>query len=316
MSKEEVVYQVTEIYSTISGEAPTVGTPATFIRLYHCPVRCQTCDTLYSVFRPTKTYETGYKDYVDDKGVRAGMLDNTEYQRGYVAALIDLAAYVETVAPHELVLECDSYADQSITTRALDHWHIPFIRQDNGVTKIGEPHFQQVLDVFQPRRNHLGRVNARHYPESMTVEQIVEHVVDPLVVITGGEPLIHNLDELLNTLDIKGFKTQVETSGAYAWKGLVRPDITVVSPKPNVRYRVDPSVVESATIYKVVNGPPGSGFEFDPALITRLKLNDKPIYLMPWGSPPSEVAETDTKVKALKYSLFMSPRLHYTLGLR
>jgi len=40
-----------------------------------------------------------------------------------------------------------------------------------------------------------------------------------LVVITGGEPLIHNLDELTSQLQAKGFETNIETSGAHPLSG-------------------------------------------------------------------------------------------------
>jgi 7-carboxy-7-deazaguanine synthase len=40
-----------------------------------------------------------------------------------------------------------------------------------------------------------------------------------LAVITGGEPLMHNLDELCGQLHEKGFKTNIETSGVYPLSG-------------------------------------------------------------------------------------------------
>lgn len=40
-----------------------------------------------------------------------------------------------------------------------------------------------------------------------------------LVVITGGEPLMHNLDELTAALQSKGFETNIETSGAHPVSG-------------------------------------------------------------------------------------------------
>lgn len=41
----------------------------------------------------------------------------------------------------------------------------------------------------------------------------------PIVVITGGEPLLHNLDELTKTLQAKGFETNIETSGSSPLSG-------------------------------------------------------------------------------------------------
>ena len=40
-----------------------------------------------------------------------------------------------------------------------------------------------------------------------------------IVVITGGEPLMHNLDELTRQLKEAGYKTNIETSGAYPLSG-------------------------------------------------------------------------------------------------
>jgi len=40
-----------------------------------------------------------------------------------------------------------------------------------------------------------------------------------IVVITGGEPLMHNLDELTKELQSAGLKTHIETSGAHPLSG-------------------------------------------------------------------------------------------------
>lgn len=40
-----------------------------------------------------------------------------------------------------------------------------------------------------------------------------------IVVITGGEPLMYNLEELTNELHSAGLKTHIETSGAYPLSG-------------------------------------------------------------------------------------------------
>ena len=50
-----------------------------------------------------------------------------------------------------------------------------------------------------------------------------------IVVITGGEPLMHNLDELTASLHSKGLKPHIETSGAYPLSGSW--DWICVSPK-------------------------------------------------------------------------------------
>ncbi len=47
----------------------------------------------------------------------------------------------------------------------------------------------------------------------------VEKTAAKLVVITGGEPLMHNLNALTAALQSKGFETNIETSGAHPLSG-------------------------------------------------------------------------------------------------
>jgi organic radical activating enzyme len=46
-----------------------------------------------------------------------------------------------------------------------------------------------------------------------------KHTQNGLVVITGGEPLMHQLDELTSKLQAEGFETNIETSGAHPLSG-------------------------------------------------------------------------------------------------
>lgn len=48
---------------------------------------------------------------------------------------------------------------------------------------------------------------------------IVKKTETQIVVITGGEPLMHNLDELTKKLQAAGLKTNIETSGAHPLSG-------------------------------------------------------------------------------------------------
>jgi 7-carboxy-7-deazaguanine synthase len=71
---------------------------------------------------------------------------------------------------------------------------------------------------------------------------------DVIVVITGGEPLMHSLDELTNALKQKGFKTNIETSGSNALSG--NWDWICFSPK---KFKAPlPEVIEKADELKVV----------------------------------------------------------------
>lgn len=65
-----------------------------------------------------------------------------------------------------------------------------------------------------------------------TIEEITELVSasgTEICVITGGEPLMHNLTELTAALHQKNIKTHIETSGAYPLSG--QWDWICVSPK-------------------------------------------------------------------------------------
>ena len=63
-----------------------------------------------------------------------------------------------------------------------------------------------------------------------SIEEIIQTIIrccgqpeekkkSPIVVITGGEPLMHNLDELTASLQQAGFETNIETSGAHPLSG-------------------------------------------------------------------------------------------------
>lgn len=65
-----------------------------------------------------------------------------------------------------------------------------------------------------------------------TIDQLVAEVKSTpthLVVITGGEPLMHNLEALTSTLQSAGLQTNIETSGAHPLSG--QWDWICLSPK-------------------------------------------------------------------------------------
>jgi 7-carboxy-7-deazaguanine synthase len=69
-----------------------------------------------------------------------------------------------------------------------------------------------------------------------------------LVVITGGEPLMHNLDELTKALHQAGLQTNIETSGAYSLSG--QWDWICLSPK---KFKAPvPDILPFASELKVV----------------------------------------------------------------
>ncbi|HEX7848070.1 MAG TPA: 7-carboxy-7-deazaguanine synthase QueE [Chitinophagaceae bacterium] len=76
----------------------------------------------------------------------------------------------------------------------------------------------------------------------------VKKTAAELVVITGGEPLMHNLDMLTAALKAEGLHTNIETSGAYPLSG--QWDWICLSPK---KFKAPlPDVVIHASELKVV----------------------------------------------------------------
>ncbi len=84
-----------------------------------------------------------------------------------------------------------------------------------------------------------------------TINEIVEEAQSHparLTVITGGEPLMHNLDELTEALHHAGFATNIETSGSYPLSG--KWDWICLSPK---KFKAPlPGILSQADELKIV----------------------------------------------------------------
>jgi 7-carboxy-7-deazaguanine synthase len=73
--------------------------------------------------------------------------------------------------------------------------------------------------------------DATKHPQ-VSINEMVQYVQEstaPIAVITGGEPLMHNLDSLTSLLIEKGIRTHIETSGAHRLSG--KWDWICLSPK-------------------------------------------------------------------------------------
>jgi organic radical activating enzyme len=85
----------------------------------------------------------------------------------------------------------------------------------------------------------------------VTIEQIVKDAAQfpgRLAVITGGEPLMYNLDYLTASLQQAGFETNIETSGVYPVSG--NWDWICFSPKKFKK--PDESIFDKANELKVI----------------------------------------------------------------
>ncbi|WP_255157423.1 7-carboxy-7-deazaguanine synthase QueE [Ferruginibacter sp. HRS2-29] len=99
-----------------------------------------------------------------------------------------------------------------------------------------------------------------------------------LIVITGGEPLMHNLDELTNTLQQNGFETNIETSGSSPLSGSW--DWICLSPK---KFKAPlPEVIAAANELKVIVFN-RSDFKWAETYASQVPSSCK-LYLQPeWG---------------------------------
>ena len=85
----------------------------------------------------------------------------------------------------------------------------------------------------------------------LAIEEIVEEALKypgRLVVITGGEPLMYDLDPLTRLLKENGFTTNIETSGAHPFSG----DFDWVCFSPKKFKKPHPSIYSEADELKVV----------------------------------------------------------------
>ncbi len=73
--------------------------------------------------------------------------------------------------------------------------------------------------------------NAAAHPKKTTTElvELAKSSGVRLVVVTGGEPLMYDLNDLLDQLRAAGFETHIETSGAHPLRG--KADWVCFSPK-------------------------------------------------------------------------------------
>ena len=118
-------------------------------------------------------------------------------------------------------------------------------------------------------------------PEKLLAE--IQEIKTEHIIITGGEPLLHNLDRLTATLQTTGAKLHLETSGAYPFSGYF--DWVTFSPKTYVHPHE--TIYERVSELKVVIDSPD---DLDWAESQAEKINaDIAKYLQPqWNNPDSQ----------------------------
>lgn len=126
--------------------------------------------------------------------------------------------------------------------------------------------------------------NARRYPQRLTADLIAEaKAVNPaIVVITGGEPLMHDLSSLSNGLRVAGLRVHLETSGAPPFSGNF--DWVTFSPK---RFKPPHESIYSrvSELKVVVSGQADLSWAEDQ--VTKIPTDAVRLLQPEWGTPDS-----------------------------
>ena len=119
----------------------------------------------------------------------------------------------------------------------------------------------------------------------MTVETLVKLVTDAkakLVVITGGEPAMYDLNDLVNALKAEGIQVNIETSGAYPIQGAL--DWICLSPK-KFKFPIKEALIKADEFKAVVFHP--SDIAWANSFVADLKPGCR-LYLQPeWSKADS-----------------------------
>lgn len=123
----------------------------------------------------------------------------------------------------------------------------------------------------------------------MSVDEILTNIQASLVVITGGEPTLYNLDPLLDAFHVRQMATQIETSGQNELKGTSVPTYLTWSPKANLNYEAPKSIKKLAYEVKWVVD---EALQLQVVWRTWMELKSlNPMIhfvLMPEGTPPKK----------------------------
>ena len=127
--------------------------------------------------------------------------------------------------------------------------------------------------------------DANKHPH-VDIESMVKFVVDvdaPIAVITGGEPLMHNLDELTFKLKEHRIRTHIETSGAHPLSG--NWDWICLSPK-KFKAPLQDVIIHANELKVVIFNK--SDFDWAEKFASQVS-NDCLLYLQPEWSKSAEM---------------------------
>ncbi len=126
----EFSLRVSEIFASIQGEGPTVGTPSVFVRLQGCSVGCTWCDTKYS-WNPARGREIGLNQLLAE--VKAAGVENVVVTGGEPLEHPAFAPLVAALKGRGYRVEVETAGTEVPPLVAVDQWNVSLKLAHSGV---------------------------------------------------------------------------------------------------------------------------------------------------------------------------------------
>lgn len=126
----ELRLRVSEVFASIQGEGPTVGTPSTFVRLQGCTVGCVWCDTKYA-WAPGRGREVTLAALLDE--VRAAGLENVVITGGEPLEHPAFAPLVTALKGLGARIEVETAGTEVPPDVPVDQWNVSPKLANSGV---------------------------------------------------------------------------------------------------------------------------------------------------------------------------------------
>ncbi len=126
----EFSLRVSEIFASIQGEGPTVGTPSVFVRLQGCSVGCTWCDTKYS-WNPARGREIGLSQLLAE--VKGAGVENVVVTGGEPLEHPAFTPLVAALKGHGHRVEVETAGTEVPPLVAVDQWNVSLKLAHSGV---------------------------------------------------------------------------------------------------------------------------------------------------------------------------------------
>ena len=132
----EAAIRVAEVFRSLQGEGPSLGTPSTFVRLQGCTVGCAWCDTKYS-WPPGGGTAMAWQALLDQVAAgRAQHIHNVVVTGGEPLEHPDLSRLVHALKRLGLRIEVETSGvagPDPATAAAVDQWNVSLKLRHSGV---------------------------------------------------------------------------------------------------------------------------------------------------------------------------------------